>query len=250
VRAVQRGPGAVAAPRGEGAAPLVVAHRGAWGDAPQNSLAAFAHAVALGCDAIELDVRRTSDKRIVVVHDARIGGRSVGRLEHDQLQARLKGGQAPPLEEVLELAVGRLIVDIELKEEGYVRQAMELVAKRLAPDQYVVTSFRDSVLPDVKRWAPEAQTGLLVSPRAGRRDLESRVARSRVDFLAPHASVARAGMLEWAGQRDLASWVWTVNDARGLQALHADPRVAAVITDRPGRALALSHAVDRADNRE
>ncbi len=239
---------AVAVDRGE-AAPLVVAHRGAWGDAPQNSLEAFAQAVALGCDAIELDVRRTADKRIVVVHDARIGGRPVGRLEHGQLRARLKGGQAPPLEEVLELAAGRLIVDLELKEDGYVQQAMELVAKHLSPDQYVVTSFRDSVLPDVKRWAPEARTGLLVSPRRRQRDLESRVARSRVDFLAPHASLARAGMLEWADQRDLASWVWTVNDARGLRTLCADPRVAALITDRPGRALALSHAVDSADGR-
>ena len=247
---MQHGARAVAVPRGGDAALLVVAHRGAWGLAPQNSLEAFDQAVALGCDAIELDVRRTRDGRIVVVHDARIGGRPVGRLEHHQLQARLKAGQAPPLEEVLELAVGRIVVDVELKEDGYVDQAMTIVAERLMPDQYVVTSFRDSLLPDVKRCSPQSRTGLLLSPYRRGRDLESRVRATRVDFLAPHASLAWTGVLDWAAQRGLESWVWTVNGTRALRSLYADQRVTAVITDRPDRVLGLSHAVDSCDSRE
>ena len=247
---MQHGARVAAVPRGGDAAALVVAHRGAWGAAPQNSLEAFDQAVTLGCDAIELDVRRTRDGRIVVVHDARIGGRSVGRLEHHQLQARLKAGQAPPLEEVIELAAGRIVVDIELKEGGYVEQAMAIVAERLNPDQYVITSFRDSVLPDVKRCAPASQTGLLLSPRPSGRDLDSRVRATRVDFLAPHATLVRAGVLSWAAQRGLAAWVWTVNGSRALRALSADPRVTAVITDRPESMLGLSRLVDRSDSRE
>jgi glycerophosphoryl diester phosphodiesterase len=239
---MQHGARAVAVPRGSEAAPLVVAHRGAWGAAPQNSLEAFDQAVILGCDAIELDVRRTRDGRIVVVHDARIGCRPVGRLEHHQLQARLKAGQAPALEEVLELAAGRIVVDVELKEDGYVEQAMTIVAERLTPDQYVVTSFRDAVLPDVKRCAPGSRTGLLLSPRSRSRsrELERRVQATQVDFLAPHASLAWVGVLDWAAQRGLASWVWTVNATRALRALHADQRVTAVITDRPESILGLS----------
>ncbi len=248
---MQHGARAAAVPRGGDAAPLVVAHRGAWGAAAQNSLEAFAHAVTLGCDAIELDVRRTRDGRIVVVHDARVGGRPVGRLDHHELQTRLKAGQAPPLEEVLELAAGRIAVDVELKEDGYVEQAMTMVAERLSPEQYVVTSFRDSVLPHVKRCAPASQTGLLLSPRPRGRDLGSRVRTAQVDFLAPHASLVRAGVLNWAAQRGLATWVWTVNGTRALRALHADHRVAAVITDRPEWMLGLSsHEVDIIDSRE
>jgi glycerophosphoryl diester phosphodiesterase len=114
----------------------------------------------------------------------------------------------------------------------------------LAPDQYAVTSFLDSVLPAVKRAVPEARTGLLLSPGRRTRDLERRLRETGVDFLAPQASLARAGLLDWAAGRGLSSWVWTVNDMRPLRVLLADMRVAAVITDRPARALAISRAVD------
>jgi glycerophosphoryl diester phosphodiesterase len=220
-----------------GRAPLVVAHRGAWRPAPQNSLEAFEEAVQLGCDAVELDVRRTLDGRVVVVHDARSGIRPIAKLTHQELQGRARHRHAPALEEVLELVAGRIGVDLELKEDGYVEQAMAIVKRRLAPEQYVVTSFRDSVLPTVKRSAPAVRTGLLLSPNRQIGRLPRRVAATKVDFLAPHARLARAGVLTWAAARELPTWVWTVNDRRALRLLSQDPRVAAVITDRPDRAL-------------
>ncbi len=235
--------------RGGGPAPLVVAHRGAWGVAPQNSLEAVEQAVSLGCDAIEIDVRRTRDGRIVLVHDARIRWRPVGRLEHHQIQARLKLGQAPLLEDVLQAAAGRIAVDVELKEDGYVEQVMAVVTRHLAFDQFVVTSFRASVLEQVKECAPQARTGLLIGPR-GARDVERRVREARADFLAPHASLARTGVFDRAVRLGLAIWVWTVNEERLLRGLRNDPRVAAIITDEPIRALSLLHAVDTADSRE
>ncbi|MGP0051998.1 MAG: glycerophosphodiester phosphodiesterase [Solirubrobacteraceae bacterium] len=227
----------MAVKRPPGAAALIVAHRGAWGSAPQNSVEAFETAVLLGCDAIELDVRRTADGQLVVVHDARVRGRAVARLEHDQVRARMLDGQAPSLAEVLDLVAGRIVVDLELKEGGYVEQVMAIVAARLAPEQYVVTSFRDAVLPAVKRCVPETRTGLLLGRRHRMRELERRVRHTEVDFLAPHFSLLRPGLLRWAQARGLGSWVWTVNDARLLRILRAEPRVAAVITDRPDRAL-------------
>jgi glycerophosphoryl diester phosphodiesterase len=239
----------VAVHRGEDARPLIVAHRGAWEEAPQNSLHAVRHAAALGCDGIEIDVRRTVDGRIVIVHDARVRLRPVARLDHRQLQARLRVGQAPLLADVLEQAAGRLLVDIELKEDGYVEEAMALVAGRLTPDQYVVTSFLAGALNQVKAHRPEARTGLLVGPRAARQTAR-RLRESGADFLAPHVSLARAGILEWAASHDRACWVWTVNDARSLRAVAAHPSVTALITDAPGAALALSHPVDLVDSRE
>lgn len=222
------------------ARPLVVAHRGAWGTAPQNSLEAFEQAIALGCDAIELDVRRTADARLVVIHDAWVRGRAVAKLDHDDLQARRRDGPAPSLEAVLELVAGRITVDLELKQSGYVEEVMSVVARHLSPEQYVVTSFRDALLPAVRAAVPDARTGLLVSPRRRPSELERRVARAGVDFLAPHVSIARTGLLSWAASRGLASWVWTVNDARALTSLLGNPRVEAVVTDRPERALRIS----------
>jgi glycerophosphoryl diester phosphodiesterase len=246
---LDHGATAATVPRGGGARALIVAHRGAWDQAPQNSLEAVRRAVTLGCDGIEIDVRRTADGQMVVVHDARLGWRRLRGLEHREVQTRMEPGQAPLLRDVLDEAAGRLLVDVELKEDGYVGAVMDLVAERLAPDSYVVTSFAPAVLAQVRRHRPQTRTGLLIGPR-GARQVERWVRAAAADFLAPHVSMARAGILEWAAQRELAAWVWTVNDARTLRTLGADRRVAALITDEPADAVALSHSVDLADSRE
>ena len=230
--------------RPSGAPALVVAHRGAWGRAPQNSLAAFEQAIADGADAIELDVRRSADGRLVVVHDLRIGVRPVARLDAEALRERMAPGQAPELDEVLATVAGRIAVDIELKEDGYVGETMAVVAHHLTPDRYVVTSFADAVLPQVREAVPGARTGLLLASGRGVRRLDRRVAQARVDFLAPHATMARAGLLAWAAPRGLPAWVWTVNDPRALRMLLGDRRVEAVITDRARVAVSVAARLD------
>ena len=221
--------------------PLVIAHRGAWDPAPQNSIAAFERAFELGADGVELDVRRTADGRLVVVHDQRIGVTPVGRLTGEQLRERLAPGQAPELDAVLAtLASHRGLVDIELKEDGYVGDAMAAVARHLTAERYVVTSFLDAVLPQVRDAVPEARTGLLLAARRPARTLERRVEQVAPDFLALHTTLARTGLLEFAARRGLPAWVWTVNEPRLLRALLADPRVQAVITDRTREAVALA----------
>ena len=232
--------------RPAGAPALVIAHRGAWDPAPQNSLAAFRQAITAGADGIELDVRRSADGRLVVVHDPRVGMRAVGRLDTATLRGRLSPGQAPELGEVLAAVAGRIAVDVELKEDGYVGEVMEIVARHLDPAQYVVTSFQDPVLPQVREALPEARTGLLLASHSRVRRLEQRVGQARVDFVAPHATMARAGLLAWAAHRGLPAWVWTVNDPRPLRMLLADPRVEAVITDRAAEAVRVARGLVRA----
>jgi glycerophosphoryl diester phosphodiesterase len=215
--------------------PLIVAHRGAWGEFPQNSLPALAAAIEAGYDMVELDVRRTRDGRLVAVHDTRVGGTAVGSLDHAELAARLAPGQAPRLEEMVELAAGRIALDIELKEDGYVQSVLPLL-KGLDPAQFVITSFLDEVLTAVRGITPAAHTGLLVGPARARR-LEARFSATGASFLAAHAGLARAGLLAWAANRGLESYVWTVNERRALRACLTDARVTAVITDRPVTAL-------------
>jgi glycerophosphoryl diester phosphodiesterase len=215
--------------------PLIVAHRGAWGEFPQNSLPALAAAIDAGCDMVELDVRRTRDGHLVAVHGARVRGTPVAALEHAELTARLAPGQAPRLEEMVELAAGRIALDIELKEDGYVQSVLPLL-KALDPARFVITSFLDEVLTAVRGITPAARTGLLIGPGRARH-LEPRFSASGANFLATHAGLARAGLLAWAANRGLESYVWTVNDRRVLRACLADARVTAVITDRPLTAL-------------
>lgn len=129
--------------------PTVVAHRGASGEAPENTLAAFDHAVALGCPDIELDVQVTRDGVPVVLHDATldrttdvcyhpdVGGPSTGsgRTEGTRVDAvtlaRLRmldagawfgatfvGQRVPTLEEVLARYVAQARFTVEVKVAG------------------------------------------------------------------------------------------------------------------------------------
>jgi glycerophosphoryl diester phosphodiesterase len=192
---------------------------------------------------VELDVRRTRDGHLVAVHDARVRSAPVSTLDHEELKARLKPGQAPLLQEMTELAGDRIALDIELKEAGYVARVLDLLTG-LDPGQYVLTSFTDDALVEARAKAPQVRTGLLVGPGHARR-LEARLNACGASFVAAHAGLARAGLLTWAANRGLESYVWTVNERRALRSLLADPRVAAVITDRPAVALEVRSELQR-----
>lgn len=132
---------------------LVVAHRachrpapsyGFEHPAPENSLAAIERCIALGVDLVEIDVRRTRDGHLVLMHDARIDRTTVGkgkvsRLTLAQLQAlTLKdGAEAPPtLEAALKATRGRILVNLDLK-GPFAAEAAE-VARRVGATDWVL----------------------------------------------------------------------------------------------------------------
>jgi glycerophosphoryl diester phosphodiesterase len=229
---------------------LIIAHRGASAHAAGNSLEAFEKAIALGADGIEFDVRRTRDGELIVFHDARVGGVPVGQLTREDVAAR-RGRRPPLLREVLELAQGRIRLDVELKEDGYVERVLALVGERFAAPEVIVTSFLDAVVAEVKRVEPAFRTGLLLGVERPAQRLRARRAEMRpvaraqacgADFLAPHHALARLGTLARADAAGLPTLVWTVNRAEPLRELIADRRVAGIITNVPARALALRDA--------
>jgi glycerophosphoryl diester phosphodiesterase len=132
---------------------LVVAHRACHQPAPshgfelsvpENSLAALERCVALGVDLVEIDVRRTRDGALVLMHDAKVdrttdGKGRVANLTLAQIQAlRLKdahgGTQAPPtLEAFLQAAQGRILVNVDLK-GSLANEAAEVVRRTDAAD--------------------------------------------------------------------------------------------------------------------
>ena len=96
--------------------PLVVAHRGACAEEPENTLAAFERAVAAGADVVEFDVRMTADDVAVVLHDPDVNRppRATASCEMPLEEVRALG-VVPTLEEVLLLLSGRVALDIEIK---------------------------------------------------------------------------------------------------------------------------------------
>jgi glycerophosphoryl diester phosphodiesterase len=196
---------------------LVIAHRGASAERPENTLPAFERAIELGADFVELDVHADSAGRLVVTHGRPRPGRGY-----------------PTLEDALELMRGRIAVMIELKTPGRYRRH-DVVARtaRLMSTDDVLVCFQRAPLEQARSLRHGLRTvqhvGYGVSIRAAARGAwaagfaDSRVTRRGV------TTALRLG---------LAPLVYTVNDEGRMREL-ADAGVAGLFTDRPERALRL-----------
>lgn len=227
--------------------PIVIAHRGVPAGAAENTIAAFTKAIEIGADMIEFDVRRTRDGELIVFHDAHVGAVPVGDLTRQEMETA--GSVRPPLlTEVLNACSGRIRLDVELKEDGYVPEVMAVLKSALEPGQLIVTSFRPDVVAQVKGIFPEAETGLLVGEGGPFTRLPARLRelypvglarKVRADYIAPHFRLADLGVVRRAAAAGMRCLVWTVNDPGLIRKYAADPRIAAIITDEAARALAI-----------
>lgn len=138
--------------RGPRLVPTIVAHRGAWHEAPENSVQAILNAVEAGYEIVEIDVRRSRDDVLFICHDEtldRMAGQNViaEELTLAELKAlRLKnkdGGeghpftdhQIPTLAEALEAAKGRVYLDIDVKIGRDLTDASQLLSEHCMNDQ-------------------------------------------------------------------------------------------------------------------
>lgn len=216
----------------------IIAHRGSSLAAPENTLKAFQLGIDEGATAIELDVQRTADGKIVVMHDAdlkRVSGSplNVQKSTFDELRAvKVDGQPIPTLDEVIDLAQGHAGLLVELKSLGGDGQALvegvvEVLRRREMLDQADVMSFVYSEIQAVKRLEPRLRVGFLASARIG--DLT----RLEVDFLAVSRGQATDALVATAHSRGREIYVWTINDRRDMQLL-LDRAVDGIITKKPG----------------
>ena len=197
--------------------PLVIAHRGASWDHPENTLAAFRHAVAVGADFIELDVRAARGSH-VVVHDP---------VRHALVERRELPPHVPTLEEVLDECAGRVGLAIDVKARG-IEPALfaTLDAHGVAPDEVMIVSFRPDVITTTRRLRPEIRT----IQHLGRVSL-----RRAADYawgVGFQKLVATPARIERARSLGLKTSVFTVNERSRMRAL-ARSGVDAMFTDRP-----------------
>lgn len=224
----------------------VIAHRGARGHAPENTLPAFDRALALGAPWVELDVQWHAG-HLWVFHDARLERctNGTGRLvDHDAAALRrLDAGQGeriPWLPEVLDRIDRRMAVNVELKTaDGTAAAVAETLRGYLArgwqPAQFLVSSFHLPELRDFRRRLPEVPVGVLLAGvplglAAAVTDLGAAVCSLDLDFADP-------ALIADAHARGAQVFVFTVNapdDIARMQALGVD----GIFTDYPERALA------------
>ena len=224
---------------------LIVAHAGGRSQAPPNTLDAFAHAIALGADMIEFDVRQTSDRELVVHHDDAIGNRLLARMEFAECArcAAAAGYRLPRLGEVLDLAIGRVKLDIELKETGFEEAVLgSLIDRRFRPLDFVITSFEQPAVTRVKVASADVRVGLLVYDVTGLEALD-RFRKSGADFLAPDYQLLDEATCRQAASLHVQLLPWTVNDPAVTRNLLREPAVIGVITDATATALEIRDAM-------
>ena len=197
---------------------------------------------------IEFDVRRTKDNVFIVYHDGLIQGKPVNNLVYEEINqmAKDQGFDIPTVEEVLRWSRGRIKLDVELKEEDYEKEIVELLSKYLEKDQFVITSFDESSLKIIKDNYPVIQVGLLLGKfkaplwtRISEFFPMKRCKKAQADFLVAHFKLLRFGFLERARRSHKPVFVWTVNDEEAIWKLLNDERVCAIITDRPDLAVSV-----------
>ena len=167
----------------------VIAHKGASGLAPENTMSAFRKALELGVDQIELDVRHTKDEEIIVFHDQRLDrvtrdslGNQVTGDVHDYTLAELqqfevgswfdsqyKSEKIPTLQEVLDFIDGRVTVLIEIKHmdhphyHDFAEKLVEVVlSEENGEDWIILQSYEPKYLDEVHELDPLIQTKALI----------------------------------------------------------------------------------------
>lgn len=232
--------------------PLVWAHRGASGYAPENTLAAFKKAVEMKADGVELDVQLTKDGEIVVCHDETIDRTSdkkgllmdysleeLKKFDFSNSNPAFEGEQIPLMSEVFELLKDTdLTINIELK-TGIIfydieKKIVELTHKYAFNDRVIYSSFNHYSVMKIKEIDSEAKVGFLYMD--GSLDMPEYAKKHGVNALHPAGYNLRyPGFMEQCKKEGIDVNVWTINKEADIKEC-IQRGVNAVITNYPEKA--------------
>jgi len=225
---------------------MVVAHRGASGLVEhENTIEAFQKAIDVGADCIECDVRKTADGILVIYHDKLINGVSVNSLNYHEILA-LTGYHVPTLEETLLFVKGKILIDIELKEEGYEDEVVALIKKHLQNDEFYIRSFIDKSLIKIKKIDKTIITALLLGLEKPKNVLLTRLSelfpifrilKTKCDYVSPYYRLLKLGYVTRMKLLGKPVSVWTVDDEVLMKKLLKKKKVASLVTNYPDVAL-------------
>jgi glycerophosphoryl diester phosphodiesterase len=230
--------------------PLLLGHRGASFDAPENTLAAFELAARQGADGVELDVQRCGSGEVVVLHDLSLGRTTgfaglvretpwsvVRGLDAGARKAeRFRGQRVPLLAEVL--SAFPLLVNVELKceerdDRGLTAEAVRVIREARAEERVLFSSFNPVCLLNAHSLAPRIPRALLFeSEQAWFYKSAIAAPLLRAHALHPEAILATPPRVRRWRRRGYSVGSWTVDDADSAAALFASG-VGCIITNRP-----------------
>ena len=229
-----------------------IAHRGASGQFPENTVLAFEKAIEAGVDMIELDCQLTLDGHVVVFHDerlertARVKGAvknktlaELKRLDVGQWRKKThKGERILTLEEVIEAVGQRVNLCLDIKQFSQMPQGIELkllftLSHYDCLDRAILSSFDYRCLKRVRELAPEANVGVTIGSEMTE-DPFAAAEQLNAACMLVQKELATREFLEkaWDDGRDV--YVWTVNEIREMEKF-ASWGVQGLISDFPER---------------
>ena len=226
---------------------LNIAHRGASGTFPENTLSAFRAAIAAGAAMCELDVQLTRDGAVVVIHDDTVdratdGTGEVAELTLEEIKrldagAKFKGGaikgeRIPTLDEVFEVTSSKCGLNIELKAGGLEHQVAQIVNARNAFGDSIVSSFDWEWLKTIQQIDQRIRIGLLTDDKPV--DLMMNAVAMHAYAINPHCDIVTADLCTAAHQRGFKVFTWTVDSPPRMRTL-IECGVDGIMTNYPER---------------
>jgi glycerophosphoryl diester phosphodiesterase len=235
--------------------PWVIGHRGASAARPENTLAAFRHAYALGADAVELDVRRTADGVLVVHHDAEVI-EAGPIIDLDWATLAERAPWIPTIEEAVEACAG-MWINVEVKNspvdpdwdpnDQTVKAIAEIFTEWGIADRILLSSFNLQSVVRAKQLMPTLATGWLLDRGSSPLGAVAGTVELEIDALHPHADdLGDPNSIAAAHDAGLLVITWTVDDPDEIRRL-ATTGVDGIITNVPG--IARSALQNRDDDR-
>ncbi|MGA9141323.1 MAG: glycerophosphodiester phosphodiesterase family protein [Methanocella sp.] len=149
---------------------MIVGHRGAAGYEPENTLLSFQKAIEIGVDWIEMDVRRSADGHLVIIHDDTVdrttnGHGKVSEMTLAELKAldAGKGQKIPTLQEAIDITKGRVKIVTEIKQQGTELELLDLIDRNDIVNACMVASFDTYSIRRIKGFSPQSPTAAIVS---------------------------------------------------------------------------------------
>ncbi len=246
---------------------LNIAHRGASGSAPENTLTSFNKAIGFGAEVVELDVHLSSDGELIIIHDHTLDRTTdlKGEIKNHTLKEikkadagswfkpEFKNERVPTLDEVLFTVNGRAKVMIELKEgndvyPGIEKKTLECIKRNGAESWCELQSFKDTAVNNLLKLTKTVPVYKLVVGNVpalplyhdGEVHSGSAYQFKEVAGINPNYRFARKRILKKLQQRGQKMYVWTVNDEKLMKKL-LRWGVDGIITNYPEKLTALKN---------
>lgn len=231
-----------------------VAHRGATAYAPENTIAAFDLAVDMKADYIEIDVQRSKDGELVLIHDTTVdrttdGTGKVGELTFEQLRSldagswkgeQYEGEPIPTFEEILDRYRGKVGILIELKAPelypGIEKQVAEALKERNLDkpqnEKIIIQSFNFESMKTTNELLPLVPIGVLTSNRVHTTPEALQEFSTYADWFNPSYGIVTEELVNQVHSLGMKIGSWTVRSQEAADFLF-EMKVDAIITDYP-----------------